>query len=347
MRKQTYARAGVDPRKVRRLHSILAVKIASTHSLRSEGEGNPLLPIGHYAGLIDIGGTRALALHTDGVGSKVLIAQKMKKFDTVGVDCVAMTVNDLICLGAEPVALLDYVALEKENDRLVSELAKGLVRGAKLSKTPIVGGETAILGDIVRGENGEGFDLVSMGVGLVEKSAVLDGRAVEAGDVVLGVESSGLHSNGYTLARMIIGDTPLHRRVQELDTTLGEALLAPTYVYVEPALRAIKTLEVHGLAHITGGSFAKLSRLAGSRRLAFDLTLPEAPPIFGLLQRMGGVSDREMMSTFNMGIGLCVIMPAGDAGRASRLFGRYGFATYDLGSVKTGSGVVVNGERLG
>src|SRR5207249_8341508 len=149
-----YADAGVDVRKVGRIHLSLAEELGKTFTNRKGKTGGPLIPIGHYAGLIDLGGSSALALHTDGVGTKVLIAQLMKKFDTIGIDCVAMTVNDLVCLGAEPVALLDYIALQRENQALVSQLTKGLAEGAKLASTAIVGGETAILGGMVKGTGG-------------------------------------------------------------------------------------------------------------------------------------------------------------------------------------------------
>jgi phosphoribosylformylglycinamidine cyclo-ligase len=342
----THSRTGVDRGRVGDIHLSLANKLAETFGFRSGKAGAPLLPIGHYAGLIDLGGGQALALHTDGVGSKVLIAQKMRKFDTVGIDCIAMTVNDLVCLGAEPVALLDYIALEKDNADLVSEICKGLVEGARASRAPIVGGETAILGEMVRGWRGNGFDLVSMGVGLVDKRELIDGRRIEAGDAVLGVESSGLHSNGYTLARKILRRIPLQRRVDAIGSTLGEALLTPTSIYAVPTLRVASSLEVHGIGHITGGAFTKLSRLAGTREITFELELPEPPPLFRLLQRLGSIPAREMLSTFNMGIGMCIVLPPRLLGRAARLFARSGFATHELGEAKKGRGVVVNGTKL-
>jgi phosphoribosylformylglycinamidine cyclo-ligase len=347
MARSAYARAGVDLGKVRRIHSSLAAQLGATFANRAGRSGSPLIPIGHYAGLIDLGGRTALALHTDGVGSKVLVAQEMNRFDTVGIDCVAMTVNDLVCLGAEPVAILDYIALERENGPLVSALARGIARGAKLASVAVVGGETAILGDIVRGIGGNGFDLVSMGVATVDKAAVIDGSRIEAGDVVLGVESSGLHSNGYTLARKVLRRRKLDERGDGLDSTIGDALLLPTRIYVAPVLKASKESDVHGIAHITGGSFAKLTRLVGARRLMFDLRLPDPPPIFKLVQREGGLSDRQMYGTFNMGIGMCLVVPESDVGRVKRTFQSEGFKAHDVGVVRRGSGVSVNGSRLG
>ena len=296
--------------------------------------------------MIDIGNGRALTLHADGVGSKVLVAQEMEKFDTVGIDCIAMTVNDLICLGSEPVAILDYIALEREDEALVAELGKGLVEGARRLSVAIVGGETAILSDVIKGSAGRGFDLASMGVGVVKADEVMDGSAIREGDVVLGVESSGLHSNGYTLARKVLRRRSLRARIGALGTTLGDALLTPTSIYVRPSLEAIRRCEVHGLAHITGGSFSKLTRLVGERRLSFDIVLPPLPEIFKLLRGEGGISDREMYRTFNMGVGLCLCVPDADADRVARIFKSHGFNTHRIGSVGKGKGVRVNGVKL-
>jgi len=329
LKKNAYARAGVDVNRVKKIHGSVADILSATFSSRSGKFGTPLLEIGHYAGLIDIGGGRAMAMHTDGVGTKVKVAIEMKKFDTVGIDCVAMTVNDLICLGCEPVALLDYIALEREDETLVSELMKGLVAGANEAGAAIVGGETAIMGDMVHG-----FDLVSMGVGVVDRIRLVDGSAVSAGDRVIGVASSGLHSNGYTLARsVLLKDHSLHDRLPGFGKTLGEELLIPTRIYVRPVLEALKRFEVHGIAHITGGSFGKLMRLVGARTLGFELSLPPAPPIFRLIQREGKVSEADMLLTFNMGTGLCVCAPEGQADGIAKLFRRSGFQAADIGVV--------------
>ena len=279
MKKDAYARAGVDVVRVKEIHRSIAASLAATFPSRRGKFGNPLMGIGHYAGLIDIGEGRALAMHTDSVGTKIQLAIQMERFDTVGIDCVAMTVNDLICLGVEPAALLDYIALEREDELLVSELMKGLVSGARESSTAIVGGETAILGSMVRG-----FDLVSMGVGMVEKAKVLDGSAIKKGDCVVGVASSGLHSNGYTLARSVLqARHSLKDHIDELGSTLGDAMLTPTRIYVKPVLEVLKTCEVHGIGHITGGSFRKLKRLVGERKLEFALEIPPPPPIFQMI----------------------------------------------------------------
>ncbi len=327
------------------MHESLAAQLGATFAFRAGKPGAPLLPIGHYGGLIDIGNGNALTLHTDNVGSKVLVAQEMKKFDTIGIDCVAMTVNDLVCLGSEPVALLDYIALERQDESMVEELGKGLAEGARRASVAIVGGETAVLGDVIKGKDGRGFDLVSMGVGLVKTKEVIDGSAIQEGDTVLGVASSGLHSNGYTLARKVFKQMSLKERVDRLGTTLGEALLTPTSIYVKPVLETIRKSEVHGIAHVTGGSFSKLTRLVGDRRLMFDIVLPPPPEIFTMLME-GGVQEKEMYRTFNMGVGLCLCLPGGETAKVSRAFRSSGFQTQVLGSVSKGTGVRVNGLKI-
>jgi phosphoribosylformylglycinamidine cyclo-ligase len=219
---------------------------------------------------------------------------------------------------------------------------KGLVAGAKESATSIVGGETAIMGDVIRG-----FDLVSMGVGLVDRGRVLDGSKLAEGDRVVGVASSGLHSNGYTLARkVLLKHHALDERVPALGRTLGDALLAPTRIYVKPALEAMEGHDVHAIGHITGGSFSKLERLAGGSGLGFDLTLPPAPPIFEMIQREGRLSSHDMLSTFNMGIGLCVCAPAAQAEKIARLFRKRGFPASDIGRVSRKRGVRVDSVSL-
>lgn len=347
MAKSAYARAGVDVGKVKALQRFMAASLGETFRTRRSGIGSPLMSIGHYSALLELGGGRALTLHTDGVGTKVLVAQAMGKYDTVGIDCVAMTVNDLLCLGSEPVALLDYLALEREDDAMVKEILRGLAAGAELARAPIVGGETAILGDIIKGVWGRGFDLACMGAGVVRKDRVVDGSAIEAGDAVVGVRSSGLHSNGYTLARKaLLKRHALGEYVPSLGRTLGEELLVPTAIYVKPALRLLKKVDVHGVAHITGGAFTKLTRLTGSRNLCFRLRETEAPPVFAMIAAEASLTPREMYSTFNMGVGLCAVVPAQQAEEAIGVCRREGFEAEVIGGVTKGSGVRVGNHRL-
>ncbi len=328
-------------KKVKAIQGSIASVLTSTFSLRRGLFGEPLMKIGHYAGLIDIGHGDALALHTDGVGTKVLVAIQMEKFDTIGIDCIAMTANDLVCVGAEPIALLDYIALEREDARLVSELAKGLVAGARQAGAAIVGGETAIMGNV------EGFDLVSMGVGLVKKKVILDGSSIVEGDRLIAVASSGLHSNGYTLARkVLLAKHSLEDWVDELGETVGEAMLRPTSIYVRPALEVIRRGNAHGIAHVTGGAFTKLARLVPGRKLGFALENRPPSSIFHLIQREGSLSKREMYSTFNMGVGLCLFAPKSEEEGIIKTFRRSGFEAFDFGVVERGSGVRIGRTRI-
>ena len=241
----------------------------------------------------------ALALHADGVGTKVLIAEALRKYDTVGIDCVAMNVNDVICLGAEPVALVNYLALEKARAEVVRDIMIGLRRGALEAGIAIVSGETAIMSDVVKG-----FDLAATVVGLVRKNRIISGEDTKPGDVVLGLRSSGIHSNGLTLARkLLLKDGP--------NRAIAGELLRPTRIYVKQISRLLKAnLEIHGLAHITGGAYSKLKRIGRRAKVGFFLDhLPAPQPIFTKIQQKGRISDREMYRTFNMGIGFLVICP--------------------------------------
>src|SRR5919198_1195670 len=226
----TYRDAGVDVGRIRTAQKSIGEIISATHGMISTGK--VLTGFGHYAGLIRLG-RQLLALHSDGVGTKVLVAQLMNRFDTVGIDCVAMNVNDVICVGAQPVGFIDYVALKQPNERLLQEIAKGLVEGARQSQMAIVGGETAVLPDVIAGEE-NAFDLAGMVMGMVKGKPILGG-AIRPGEVILGVESSGLHSNGYTLARkVLLSKYSVEDAAPYILRTVGEELLVPTAIYVKP-----------------------------------------------------------------------------------------------------------------
>ncbi|HZD12082.1 MAG TPA: phosphoribosylformylglycinamidine cyclo-ligase, partial [Candidatus Binatus sp.] len=227
----TYARAGVDSRHVRNAHRILAKRLESTFRTRKGKVGWPAFPIGHYAGLVDLDHGRVLGLHTDSVGTKVLVAQMMRKYDTIGIDCVAMCANDLICTGAEPMSFLDYIAMSRPDPSIVEEVAVGLVAGAKESGMAIVGGETAIVPELLA-EKG-GLDLVGFAAGICRKKDLILGDKVEKDDCLVGVASSGIHSNGLSLARkVLLKRFRLRDRPAGLERTLGEELLEPTRIYV-------------------------------------------------------------------------------------------------------------------
>jgi phosphoribosylformylglycinamidine cyclo-ligase len=300
--------------------------------------GKVLSGFGHYAGLVRLGG-QTLALHSDGVGTKVLVAQLMDKFDTVGIDCVAMNVNDIICVGARPVAFIDYIALKQADESLVQEIAHGLVEGARQSQMAIVAGETAVLPDLIAGED-NAFDLAGMVLGLVDKKPLL-GSAIKPGDVILGVESSGLHSNGYTLARkVLLSKYSVNDNAEHLVQTVGEELLVPTRIYVKPVMELFrKKIAIHGLANITGGSFTKLPRLNTKVRYSLD-GLPAPTGIFRQIQADGNIETTEMYRTFNMGIGFCLVAPKAGTEQVIRTFAKYRMGCRQVGTVEKGTGVV-------
>ncbi|MDH5816272.1 MAG: phosphoribosylformylglycinamidine cyclo-ligase [Candidatus Nezhaarchaeota archaeon] len=332
----SYSKAGVDLDRIKRAHKSITELIEVTYELRRGLFGRVLRGAGHYAALIDIGGGKALALHADGVGTKVLIAQLMNKYDTVGIDCVAMNVNDLICVGAEPVAMIDYLAVEKGDEDMIAEIMKGLVRGAEMAGIAIVGGETAVMPDVIKGAvEGKGFDLAGLSIGVVDVDKVILGDKIQVGDAVVGVKSSGIHSNGLTLARKVLlehASLNVHSYVDELQCTVGEELLKPTCIYVKPVLDILRRgIEVHGLAHITGGSFTKLMRIA-PKGLGFKLNnMPKPHTIFKLIQRLGRISNWEMYRTFNMGIGFCVVVPEHEVEEVIKVFNFHGFEAQQIG----------------
>jgi phosphoribosylformylglycinamidine cyclo-ligase len=273
--------------------------LSKTFQARKGKTGRVLNIHQHYAGLIEISTDYALALHADGVGTKVVVAEAYHKYDTIGIDCVAMNVNDVICLGAEPLALVNYLALEKVRPKLVKEVMLGLQRGAREAGVAIVSGETAIMSDVVRG-----FDLAATVLGLVRKNKIITGNKIRKGDLIFGIRSNGIHSNGLTLARKLLLPKKPNRKI-------AMELLRPTRIYVKEVMRLLRSrVEVHGLAHITGGGYSKLKRLGSRAKVGFVLDhMPKPQPIFGELRAMGNLSDLEMYRTFNMGIGFLIICP--------------------------------------
>ncbi len=307
----TYAKAGVDIDKENKAISALAKQLI----YKRKGLGAPLTDVGHYAGLIDFG-EYALALTTDGVGSKVLIANEMKRWNTVGIDCIAMNVNDLLAMGIEPLAFVDYIAIHEPNEEIMRQIGVGLAKGAEISRITIVGGETATLPDIVNG-----FDLAGTCLGMVRKDRIITGECIEIGDAIIGLPSNGVHSNGYSLVRRIIKESGYSYRdtfPYNKKTTIGDELLIPTRIYME-ILDAAGKYDIHGLAHITGSGLMKLHRIT---KYGFDITDPVKPqPIFRFLQEEGGVENAEMYKTFNMGMGFVVVLPKNEADDASKMLG--------------------------
>jgi len=300
----TYANAGVDiDRKARSIAALVAHL-----GYKRKGIGRPIDLPGHFTGLIDFG-DYALTLATDGVGTKLLVAEALDKWDTVGIDCIAMNVNDTICVGAEPLAFVDYIAIDKPNEKITSEIGKGLEAGAKMSNMTIVGGEIAVLPEVVKG-----LDLAGTCLGMVDKKRIISGASIRPGDALIGLPSSGVHSNGLTLARKVFerNGVGYKDRVPGLRRIVGLELLEPTTIYVRQVMRLIKTYDIHGMANITGGGLRNLIRL--KKGIGFEIDDPMNPlPIFKAMQRLGGISEQEMYQIFNMGMGFSLVVSEEDA----------------------------------
>jgi phosphoribosylformylglycinamidine cyclo-ligase len=333
----TYRDSGVDIRSVRQGHKSIGEIISVTHKMLAVGKVTS--GFGHYAGLVKLG-HETIALHTDGVGTKVIVAQMMNKFGTIGIDCVAMNVNDIICVGAQPIAFVDYIALHHPNEYLLQEIARGLVKGAQQSKMAIVGGETAILQDMITGDGENPFDLAGTVMGIIRGKPIL-GEMIKPGDTLLGVESSGLHSNGYTLARkVLLSKYSIDDHADHLVQTVGEELLRPTRIYVGPVTEILKKkIRIHGLANITGGGFTKLSRLNHRVRYEFS-NLPTPPGIFKQIQADGNIDGREMYRTFNMGIGFCLVAPEASTNDIINIFEKHKMRCEVVGKIEKGAGEV-------
>ena len=314
--------------------------VGRTRAFRAGGVGEDLLPVPYYASVLRLSEDLALAICTDGVGIKILIAEQLGRYDTLGIDCIAMNANDLVCVGAEPVAMVDYVGVDVADAGVLEQLGRGLHEGARQANISIPGGELAQLPEMIAG-SGEGpaVDLVGACVGVLRPEELTYGQSVVPGDVVLGLPSSGIHSNGFTLARKALferGGCALSDTVPGSSETLGEALLTPTRIYVRPILALLRSeIEVHALCHITGEGFFNLNRVAAPVGFRLD-NLPEPQPIFRLIQERGGISDAEMHQVFNMGVGFCIILPTGSVEAAVALLREAGEAPLVLGSANEG-----------
>jgi phosphoribosylformylglycinamidine cyclo-ligase len=328
-----YARAGVSQ------SAADAAVEALVGSLARIDPGRPsrqVLPSGHYANVIRLDDEVGIALSTDGVGTKLLLAQQLHRWDTVGIDCVAMNVNDLICVGAEPLAMLDYIAFPSADAEIAHQLGIGLRRGAELAGIEIPGGELAQLGEIVTS-----LDLVGAAFGVVRLEEIVTGGRVEPGDPVIGLPSSGLHSNGYTLARAALAEIGLDDT--RLGRPLGEVLLEPTVIYVAAVgeLRR-STVDVRGLAHITSGGLRNLLRLEAGVGYTIAAPLP-VPPIFELIHERGAVADAEMHDVFNMGCGFCVVVAAADEDDALKVLAAHHPGTRTIGRATDRAGDLERG----
>jgi phosphoribosylformylglycinamidine cyclo-ligase len=324
-----YAKAGVDQGAA---DSAVAGLVRALGAIEL-GRPSRQVPLpGHYASVIRLDERTGIALSTDGVGTKLLVAEQLGRFDTIGVDCVAMNVNDVICVGAEPLAMLDYIAIDRADPAVCEEVGAGLARGAELAGIEIPGGELAQLGEMVRG-----VDVSGACFGTVALDEIVDGSAVQPGDAVIGLPSSGLHSNGYTLARSALEGLSLDEDPEgRLGRPLGEVLLEPTEIYVKPVLELLRSdAEVRGLAHITSGGLGNLLRLGAEVAYEIDSPLP-ASPIFSLIQERAAASDVEMHDVFNMGCGFCCIVAAEDRDAALALLRPHYPGARQIGAAASG-----------
>ena len=334
MAEGAYARAGVDQllsgNAVAALVDVLA-------GIRTGRPSRAALASGHYANVLRLDESRGLALSCDSVGSKVIVCEQLGRYDTIGLDLFGMNANDVICVGADPIALLDYIAVEEANPEVLEQIGIGLRRGAEQAGVEIPGGELAVLPEVVRGHpSPHGFDLVGFCVGLVDLHAVVTGDHVEPGDTIIGIPSSGIHSNGLSLARNVLTDLD-----EELaGTTVGDHLLEPTVIYVGAIRELLESdVEVRGLAHITGDGFLNLLRLEAHAGYRIDAPLPVSP-IFTAIAERGGVEDAELYEVFNMGCGFCVVVPREQTDAAIQILEQRHPGTAAIGQTTTATGVV-------
>lgn len=323
----TYEKSGVNIDK--KSSSIKA--LVDELNYKRTGIGQMVRMPGLFASLIDFG-DRYITLATDGVGSKLMIAEALNKWDTVGIDCIAMNVNDTICVNAEPTSFVDYIAIDKPDDDITREVGVGLQKGAELSNMEIVGGEIAVLPEIVNG-----LDLSGTCMGYVAKDKIITGDKCAPGDLIVSLKSSGIHSNGLTLARKIVeaNNIAWTDHVSGLSKTIGEELLTPTEIYVKQVLEITADHEVHGLVDITGGGLRNILRMAKCRYVIDNPVKPA--PIFKVLQELGEVEDKEIYQTLNMSMGFTIIAPEESA---EDIASKYPNADI-VGRVEKGEGVLL------
>ncbi len=305
-----YAQSGVSGQGAEDALQGLVRHILPTRTL------NPAYPCkidsAHYANVVDFGQGQGVAFCTDGVGTKIIVAEMLGRYDTIGIDCIAMNVNDVICVGARPVSMVDYIACSHTDPNIFSALGEGLAEGARQSGISIVGGEISQIREII-----QGIDLIGACIGHVAIDKINTGKNVRPGNIIIGLASSGIHSNGLTLARkVLLGETidqqknKINEFSHDLNRSLGEELLEPTRIYVEPVMEMLEAdIRIQGLAHITGGGMGNLLRMeAENIRMVLDRFPEDIPPVFSLIQDYGEIEDAEMFEVFNMGVGFCLMV---------------------------------------
>ena len=336
-RSEAYAAAGVDITAGYRSVELMKKHIARTKTPGADTD------VGGFGGLFcpDLTGIRepVLVSGTDGVGTKLKIAFLMNKHDTIGIDCVAMCVNDIICCGARPLFFLDYIACGKNVPEVIEQIVKGVCEGCVQAGCALIGGETAEHPGMMPEEE---YDLAGYSTGIVDKAKIIDSRTMQAGDTVIALPSSGVHSNGFSLVRKVfdVENADLNAPVEQLGgKSLGEVLLTPTRIYVKPVLALLEKVAVRGISHITGGGFYEniprcipdgLCARIGKSRV-------KVPPVFSLIAEKGGISEHDMFNTFNMGVGMSVVVPAAEAEKALQILQENGVEAYTIGSITEGS----------
>ena len=333
---ESYKEAGVDVTAGYKSVELMKKYVQSTYTKGVESD------LGGFGGLFapDIKDMKQpiLVSGADGVGTKLKLAFLMDKHDTIGQDCVAMCVNDIICCGAKPLFFLDYMSLWKNIPEMVATIVKGVTDGCKLAGCALVGGETAEMPGLYA-ENE--YDLAGFSVGIVDKEKMINPETIEVGDVVIGLASSGVHSNGFSLVRKIfnVNEENLKEYKEELGMTLGEALLTPTKIYVKPVLKLLEEVKLKGISHITGGGFYEnMPRMLNEKvALKINKNSYEVPAIFKLIQKQGNIPERDMYNTFNMGIGMAIIVSKEEQEKALELLSEAGETAYVIGEVVEGN----------
>ncbi|MHB8065956.1 MAG: phosphoribosylformylglycinamidine cyclo-ligase [Ruminiclostridium sp.] len=331
----TYRDAGVDVEA-----GYEAVKLMKNHVKRTF-RPEVMTELGGFGGLFSLDKSKyeqpVLVSGTDGVGTKLKMAFLLDKHDTVGIDCVAMCVNDIICSGAEPLFFLDYIAVGKNYPDKVAEIVKGVAEGCVMSGCALIGGETAEMPGFYPVDE---YDLAGFTVGIVDKNKIINGKSIKAGDKLIGLPSSGIHSNGYSLVRKLINPTEkgLNEYIEKLGCTLGEELIKPTKIYVKTVLALTEKYEIKGISHITGGGFIENIPRMLPAGLRVNIQKGSWPilPIFDLLKNMGNMDDRDIFNTFNMGIGMALAVEADKADEITAYLKSVGQAAYTIGAIIEG-----------
>lgn len=328
-----YAKAGVDI-----TAGYKSVELIKKHIAKTNIKG-VISSIGGFGGLfeLDLKGIKkpVLVSGTDGVGTKLKIAFLMNKHDTIGIDCVAMCVNDIICVGAKPLIFLDYIACGKNYPEKISEIVKGISKGCVQSNCALIGGETAEMPDFYAKDE---YDLAGYSTGIVDKSKIINNSLIKKGDIIIALSSSGIHSNGFSLVRKIlnIDNSNINNVVKELGKkSIGEILLTPTKIYVKPILKLLKKIKVKGISHITGGGFYENIPRCIPNGLCAEIKKNKIKilPIFKYIQKIGNIEERDMFNTFNMGVGMCIIVSKKDAERTIEILNSCKEDAYIIGKI--------------